>query len=284
MSAPRRRRRRSSAAGSSAARWRPSSRRAGAARRSSSSAREPGRRPRAPPPGCSSPQADARRAVAFFDLALESRGLHPEWARALCEETGIDVGVSPDRTPALPLRGAGRSGSDGAVRLAAALRGLRRRRDARADGPRAERSTAAVAGASAARSAFRTRPSWIRGGLTRAVVAARPSARGARVRTGSAGRRGSGSKGRLPRASTPTRGPIEAGATVDAAGAWAAFGGRLPRAVPVEPVRGQIVEVRLGGGPLETIVSSRGRLPRAAAGRSRPARFDARARRVPQGA
>ena len=43
---------------------------------------------------------------------------------------------------------------------------------------------------------------------------------------------------------------------MDAAGAWAAASTRLPVAVPVEPVRGQIVEIRLAGRPLETVVSS----------------------------
>jgi len=50
-------------------------------------------------------------------------------------------------------------------------------------------------------------------------------------------------------------GTILADSIVDAAGAWAAFDPSLPLPVPVEPVRGQIVELRLRERPLETIVS-----------------------------
>ncbi len=77
-------------------------------------------------------------------------------------------------------------------------------------------------------------------------------------------------------------GPIEARLVVDAAGAWAAFDSSLPVPVPVEPVRGQIVEVRLPGRPLETVLSSRGGLRRSEARRNGAPGIDARARRVPK--
>jgi glycine oxidase len=50
------------------------------------------------------------------------------------------------------------------------------------------------------------------------------------------------------------RGPIEADRVVNAAGAWAAFDGTLSFAIPVEPVRGQIVELSLPGVELTTVV------------------------------
>lgn len=51
-------------------------------------------------------------------------------------------------------------------------------------------------------------------------------------------------------------GPISSGAVVNAAGAWAASLSGGDPAVPVFPVRGQIVEVRLEGRPLSKVVSS----------------------------
>jgi len=42
---------------------------------------------------------------------------------------------------------------------------------------------------------------------------------------------------------------------VDAAGAWASFPGSLPVLLPIEPVRGQIVALRLPTPPFEPLVS-----------------------------
>ncbi|HEY6929397.1 MAG TPA: FAD-dependent oxidoreductase, partial [Thermoanaerobaculia bacterium] len=52
------------------------------------------------------------------------------------------------------------------------------------------------------------------------------------------------------------RGPIEAGQTVDAAGAWAGFDSGLPFAVPVVPIRGQMVELQTAGRELPVVVQS----------------------------
>ena len=78
--------------------------------------------------------------------------------------------------------------------------------------------------------------------------------RGARVRTGVAALRLRIEAGSCRGVETGT-GTILANAVVDAAGAWAAMDSSLPLTVPVEPVRGQIVELRLSGPPLPVILS-----------------------------
>ncbi|HEX8707900.1 MAG TPA: glycine oxidase ThiO [Pyrinomonadaceae bacterium] len=51
--------------------------------------------------GMLAPQAEANRADPFFELACASRDLYPEFARALCEETGVDIEL--ERTGTLYL-------------------------------------------------------------------------------------------------------------------------------------------------------------------------------------
>jgi glycine oxidase len=53
---------------------------------------EPGAEASSAAAGMLSPQSDAAEPSPFFDFAMESHRLHPGWASALFEETGIDVG------------------------------------------------------------------------------------------------------------------------------------------------------------------------------------------------
>lgn len=201
--------------------------------------------------GMLNPQADAREPSPFFDLALESRELYPEWSRVLREETGIDVGYR--RTGYLRCLTGEAPGLEEA-RAAAAwqrARGLRVEDRTRSALPRevAERLAPEISAAlffpdeAVVDPRKLTRAAWLSA-----------ERRGARVLTGVAVRRLLLERGACRGVDTDA-GPIEAQTVVDAAGAWAAaFDERV--AAPVEPVRGQIVEIRLAGRPLETVVSS----------------------------
>jgi len=197
-----------------------------------------------------SPQAEAAEPSPFFDLALESRELYPGWSRLLLEEVGIDVGYR--RTGLLRVVP---EGGEAAAGLSCAWQ---RARGLRAEALSREALDAALESRlSAGAGSFVFYPD-------EAVVDPRKLTRAAwllaerrkvRMLTGVAVRRFLLERGACRGVETDA-GPIEARRIVDAAGAWAAFDANLPVAVPVEPVRGQIVEVRLPGRPLETVVSS----------------------------
>ena len=182
--------------------------------------------------GLLSPQSDAIAPSAFFDLLRESRDLYPDWAAALGEESGVEVGwrragvlrcgspesLAPFRWQfgaGLPienlepsevsLRSAGRAAPD--------LPGLFFPDDAVVDGRLLVRA------------------------LRRAV-----DQRGVEVVEGVAVTRFR-VDGDACRGVDTTVGPVEAARTVDAAGAWANLDPQLPFPVPVEPVSGQIVEL-----------------------------------------
>ncbi len=211
---------------------------------------EPGAEASGAAAGMLSPQSDARSRDAFFDLAFESYGLFPAWTQELSDETGVEVGYR--RTGLLLCRDeedAG-AGSDDALawQRAAGLSVERLSREAlaRAAGGRlSARVQSAIwfpeEGAVDPRSL--TQAAW------RAAVR-----RGAEVRTGTSVR-SFRIEGDVCRGLDTDSGPIEADATVDAAGAWAAFPGQLPLTLPVEPVRGQIVELS-PSVPLDTIVAA----------------------------
>jgi len=214
---------------------------------------EPGGEASGAAAGMLSPQTDASEPSPFFELALEGRDLYPEWSRVLREETGIDVGYR--RIGLLRCFTERDPHAAGAAAAAAwqRARGLRVEERSRADaqpGGVVERLAADV-------SAMLFFPDEAVVDPRRLTRAAWLSAerRGARVLTGVAVRRFRIERGACRGVDTDA-GPIEARRVIDAAGAWAAFDERLPLPVPVEPVRGQIVEVRLAGRPFETVVSS----------------------------
>jgi glycine oxidase len=211
---------------------------------------EPGAEASGAAAGMLSPQSEARARDAFFDLALESRRLYPAWVRVLHEETGVDVGYR--RTGLLHCDLAGVTGESRGEQIAwqraagldaAALRVDELPRDI------ANRLSPAVSAAAffpdegAVDPRRLTRAAWL--------LAQR---RGARVRTGVEALGFRIERGACRGVETRD-GAILADAVVDAAGAWAALDADLPLSVPVEPVRGQIVELRLSGPPLPTILS-----------------------------
>lgn len=211
---------------------------------------EPGGEASGAAAGMLSPQADAADPSPFFDLALESRDLYPDWSRRIFEETGVDIGYR--RTGLLRVLPAGPAGPERASVVWQRARGLRVEELECEELP----SEIAARLAPQARSVLSypdeavvdprraTRAAWL--------LAER---RGVRVETGTTVRRFTIERG-VCRGVETDAGSMASAVVVDAAGAWAAFDGNLPVPVPVVPIRGQIVELRLGGRPLSTVLSS----------------------------
>ncbi len=210
---------------------------------------EPGSEASGAAAGMLSPQADAGESSPLFDLAIESRELYPDWARRALEETRIDIGF---RRIGILRVSREENAPEGVSVEWQRARGLRAEERPCESLP----STVAARLAPGVRSSVyfpdeavvdprrATRAAWL--------LAER---RGARVETGISVRRFTIDRGACRGVETDA-GAIASGFVVDAAGAWAAFDGNLPVALPVGPVRGQIVEVRLSGRPLETVLSS----------------------------
>lgn len=211
---------------------------------------EPGTEASGAAAGMLTPQSEARARDAFFELGLESRELYPAWARGLAEETGVDVGYRKTgllhcrfETDAMP------AAQTFAWQHAAGLPVLARRREdlvAEAGGRISPevRDAALFPDEAAVDPRRLTRAAWLSAVRRGAVVRTGTAVLGFRIEKG------------ICRGVDTESGPVEAGTIVDAAGAWAAFEGRLPLPLPVEPVRGQIVELSLPGQLLETIVAS----------------------------
>ena len=195
--------------------------------------------------GLLSAQSDAESASAFFDLARESRDLYPEWAADLEEETGVGVGwrrtgvlrlgspgsldrftwqleagfpIEPLEVPEIGRRSAGRAAPD-------FRHGIFFPDDAVVDNRRLVRA--------------------LRTSLDR---------RGVEVREGVSATRFLVEGGRC-RGIETTAGTVRSSAVVDSAGAWANFDETLPFDIPVEPVRGQIVELA-DESPFPTVLAS----------------------------
>lgn len=188
--------------------------------------------------GLIAPHAEGLPPGPFFDLAAESRRLYPAWCAELERETGLPVGWTPagvlrcdldgraDFSPWLDRRASGfpveEVDRDGVQRIARGLvsrearGGLFFREDASVDPRR----------------------------LTRALWESAEK-RGVRFVLGAKARRFLVSENRCRGVETDGA-SFQAGAVVDAAGAWAAFD-PATAPVPVKPVRGQIV--RLAGTP-----------------------------------
>ncbi len=186
--------------------------------------------------GMLSPQAESRKLDSFFRLCLESRGMHAAWARELADETGIDVGYRQcgilrcafggtdrladgfawQREIGLPLDALDASAAAGKVG-----RGL-------ADGVR--------------EAVFFPQDGMVDGARLTRALAASAQARGARFHIGESALRCLVRQGRCVGVQTRA-GILNAGRVVVAAGAWSGFDASLPFTVPVEPVRGQIVEL-----------------------------------------
>ena len=211
---------------------------------------EPGAEASGAAAGMLTPQSDAAARDAFFDLALESHRLYPDWVRGLAEETGMDVGYRV--WGLLRCRFAGAPGSglaeaydwQGASGLAVldSLPGnLAYDVGGRLSPEVGDRvflpDEAAVDPRTLTRAVWRA--------AVRQGVEVRIGTRvlGFRIERG------------ICRGVETDAGAVEADATVDAAGAWAAFPGQLPLPLPIAPVRGQIVRLA-PDEPLPTMVAS----------------------------
>lgn len=210
---------------------------------------EPGAEASGAAAGMLTPQAEARAPGPFFDLALESRELFPAWSRKLFEETGIDVGYRRMGLLQCVFDSAAFESDREAYRWQRE-RGLRAE-----DRPRAAlnevlggRLSPEVAGAvffpdeGAVDARLLTRAAWLSA-----------ERRGVRFVTGAAVNRFR-VEGGVCRGVDTEAGAFQAPVVVDAAGAWASFDPGV--SLPVQPVRGQIVQVRASGEPLSTLVCS----------------------------
>lgn len=210
---------------------------------------EPGGEASSAAAGMLSPQADVAGPSALFDLALESRELYARWAPALLEETGIDVGYRRTGLYRCAFSDEGPAASDFEWQRERGLRVETRDRD----GVRGELE--GRLSSSVTRALFFPDEAVVHPRRLARAVWLSAERRGARVLSDTPVRRLLLEGGLCVGVETDG-GRIPAGAVVNAAGAWAAsvFGGVA--AVPVSPVRGQIVEVRLAGRPLSAVVSS----------------------------
>lgn len=208
---------------------------------------EPGSEASGAAAGLLAPQAEGLPAGPLLDLALESRRLYPKWAEDLALETGIDVGYR--------RCGILRCSFSGMAELWDSFAWQRDR------GLSVERLNAgeisALTGARVTEEARQaiffpddglvdnrrlTRALWVAG-----------ERRGVTFATGRTARRVLSRGGRCAGVQTED-GTIEAPRVVNAAGAWAAFDSEFP--VPVDPVRGQIVEIRSPAPGLSIVVES----------------------------
>ena len=194
--------------------------------------------------GLLSAQSDGVTPSSFFDLALESRDLYPDWTTALLQETGLDAGWR--RTGVL------RAGGEQSLarfewQVAAGL--PVERLDAR--------GVASLSGGRAAAGIDRglffpadavVQSRQLVGALRRSL-----DLRGVAIAEGVAVTRFT-IEGGVCRGLETSAGSVACGRVVDAAGAWANLDPTLPFAIPVEPVRGQIVE--LAGPALPTVLES----------------------------
>jgi glycine oxidase len=209
---------------------------------------EPGAEASGVSAGMIAPQAEFLRPGPLFDLGVESRGMYPRWVAAIQEETGMEVGY---RRTGL-VRCATGPDSPGPRTFAwqreagMAVEPLDRAGIARRTGGQAPEATEAV---------FFSEEAVVDSGkLTRALWAA-AGRHGVVLRSGVAVRRLVG-EGGICRGVEADGGFFASRAVVNAAGAWAAFDDGLPFDVPVEPVRGQILEFHTEGAGLPSILQS----------------------------
>ncbi|MEO8347288.1 MAG: glycine oxidase ThiO [Acidobacteriota bacterium] len=195
--------------------------------------------------GLLSAQSDAASPSAFFDLALESRNLYPGWTEALLQETGLDVGWR--RTGVLRC-GSAESLAPFLWQVEAGLpvERLDARQVARVSGGRAAPAIGD--------GLFFPADGVVHSRQLVAALRRSLELRGVPIQEGVAVT-GFRVEGGVCRGLETTSGPVVASRVVDAAGAWANLDSTLSFAIPVEPVRGQIVELADGAG-LSTVLES----------------------------
>lgn len=196
--------------------------------------------------GLLAPQAENIAPGPLLDLALESRRLYPRWSEELVAETGIDVGYR----------------ACGILRCA--LPGERRPFEAfdwqRAAGLCLEPCGAAAissrSGGAAApeisEGLFFPEEGVVNNRLLTAALRVSAEGRGVTFLAQTLALRVVSRGGRCAGVETD-RGVLASGSVVNAAGAWAGFD--AASGVPIEPVRGQIVEIE-SPRPLPTVLES----------------------------
>jgi glycine oxidase len=205
--------------------------------------------------GLLSPQSEAPAPGPFLDLALASRDLYPSWAETLRKETGIDVGYR--RTGILRCTTTAAAREAFAGRLAwQSSAGLPWREVGRDE---IRRLSDGLVSPSFASGFFFPEDGVVDPVPLVHAIAASVSVHGARLLAGRRARRFLVEGGVCTgvEADGPGEGEREelrADCVVDAAGAWAAFDDETVD-VPVEPVRGQIVEL-VPVSPLPTVAWS----------------------------
>jgi glycine oxidase len=195
--------------------------------------------------GLLSAQSDAVSPSPFGDFALASRDLYPDWTDALTRETGLDTGWRPT-----------------GVLLCAPAEVLERFGWQRDAGLPLERlDPAGISDRSAGRVAphvadalFFPRDSVVHNRRLVRALARSLAIRGVPVHEGVTVSRFSIDRGACTGVDT-SEGGVTAGAVVDAAGAWARLDPVLPFEIPVEPIRGQIVELA-DDSPFPTVLGS----------------------------
>lgn len=194
--------------------------------------------------GLLAPQAEGVEPGPFFDLGLESRALHARWAQELVAETGIDVGY---RRCGILRCSFARDG-----RVTRTL-GWQKRAGLAVEQPGSMFRTKAKISREIEEALFFPEDAIVDSALLTRALALSASRRGVTFLADTAATRF------LIRGETCTgveteKGALEAGRVVDAAGAWAAFDSTLGFEIPVEPLRGQIVELAPPDWELETVV------------------------------
>ncbi len=208
---------------------------------------EPGSEASGAAAGLLAPQAEALPAGPLFDLALESRGLYPKWTEELARETGIDAGYRRSGILRCAFsRGAEQWDSYGWQRE----RGLSVER---LDGKAISDLTRGRVSEEAREAVFFPDEGVVNNPLLTRALRVSAERRGATFAVGRTARRVLVRGGQCAGVQND-EGMIEAPRVVNAAGAWAAFDPEFP--VPVEPVRGQIVEVRSPAPDLSLVVQS----------------------------
>ena len=208
---------------------------------------EPGAEASSAAAGLIAPQAEGLPPGPLFDLAIASRSLYPGLSEELGSETGIDVGWR--RTGILRCALGGRPNASAYLWQRDA--GLPVEQAGRA---RVLEITGGLSGPEAREGLFFREDGIVDPRRLTRALAESARLRGVRFVTGTAARRFRVSGGRCRGVDTDG-GVLEADAVIDAAGAWASFD-PVAAAVPVEPVRGQIVDLRPEGPMLPTVLES----------------------------
>jgi glycine oxidase len=217
---------------------------------------EPGGEASGAAAGMLSPQAEAESPSAFLDFALESRELYPDWIRTIFEATGLDAGYRRWGLLRCELR-TGPEDSSEADPLFASYEWQRKRglKVEEAPPPPLARELAARLSRNVRSTVFFPDEAAVDPPLLVRAVWLLAQQRGARLRTGIRAQRFRMVQGVCVGVETDA-GDYLAAATVDCAGAWASLDANTPVPIPVHPVRGQMVKLRLEGPPLRTMVCS----------------------------